>query len=1838
MNKLFLILTLVFVGMTLRMNAETVNSFQTPDFNFPVDVDARARVVLDSALQVGDDKAAVQALSQIALAQSMISKELEPQAVALIDSVTALNSLAPDYQALLFCLEGEFTGQPDYYEKCFELMGSGNKKALQQPIARYEGVLTLGDEYGRRCLPTLYDFLSNRLCVVLRREDAENVKKAWKKFHAKDKDVLPLAYIDSKYQKKNRGELASDIYKRYGKREELGLFICQLGGSMKLEADYLKRYPDSPFSAQIGADLAKKREQTIFLNYPELLFSTDTIKVNVSWVAADSCALRLYRIPKTIELPGEWSRDEISVTQLQLVDRIVAHRNKKQNIDKICFLPPGYGLYVVLPEFFTEDSTFLRMPVSCNDLKSRLLCVSDLRAFDVTSSDSRKVFVVDGHNGAPVEGVEVFVRYSEVAYVQDERMVTDKEGAVTLKPKASLKYTIAKGADNAKYYYSCRSSFRDNNNLPTVEIFTDLAIYRPGETVQWSAVMYEEVGSERQVLKNQKIIMRLRNAEYKYVDSLEVVTDDFGQVSGKFVLPKEGRNGYFNLYAMGDKDSKLGSHGFEVSEYKLPNYYLDMSETERYQRRFGPLKVKGSLLSYSGMPVANQKIRLRIDYNKYFEVTTDDEGRFSKRAWLHCSLEDWIDRWEALVDGYRWTRHLYISADCATEDGDFLNAHTSVTRNPEPTRVFFNAADAYLLEPGQPLTLPISFRSHDSNIKEVQCHYTLTNQKGKRVKSGDFSTASPVFEWSDLPSGKYMMKCTAKGKVKGFKKKQIVLFHAEDEQPPVPLVLWAPVSVQKVTDDGRVHVTYGTSYNSDIYYVAFHAGEELASGWVKAHSGINTLDFQLPASDDNILYLNLYACHDGQLYREELSLVLPKRKPVALRTETFRDKITPGEKEHWSFTLVDADNQPVDGRLMLELYSKAVESLRANTWRFMPPRYRGRPMATRSFSPDYNSWSDRYFKEIPYIAYRENLPDINLWGTSFGRVMRGLPENKLRKSVNGIVLDVTGEPIVGASVTEQGNPDNGTITDLDGYFSLDLLRKGSPVYVNYIGCTPRLVPSSYNMTVYLSEDSQLLEDVVVVGYGVQKKSMLTGSTSGKIAGLNIKNERENSFGAVDYSADDYNADMAESGLGQEATRLGDIKVGLWAPSIKQDSLGHFSIDFDVVNENTTWRLQALAYTSSLMNDMFSAEVLSQRPLMVQPTLPRFLRAGDTTILKANVENALETAQQVKVVLELFDPRTGNNYRTETYQLQMKGKSRETLSIECVAPYEAIFLGVRIRAINEQGDSDGEQQQLPVLPATSEVVQTLPFYIPASQQAFTLQIPQFDLDSSSRITLEYCDNPVALCLETLPTLADADHVTSPGLAHSLYAIVVADQLRDTLSDYSKVIAKLMALQNADGGFAWLDDSRFSPSSVWATRSVVEMMGNLVQLGCMPADAKLHEMIEKALQYIDNDVCVRVKHDGEYLSVDYAYIRQLFGEEYGYASDSAKTVCEKVIAKSVLAAKATWRQRPLDERAFSAMLLARCGQRAEALKILESLRQMAVHSPARGMYWEHLNQYSYYHPVACTALMLQAFADINEPKYASCIEEMRQWLLLEKQTTKWGNYSMASHAVHSLLLSGEKWSDSDSNNKYKISNIKVDGKPLEGDTINYPLSTIRYQLPANSRNIEFAPLGRPSWGALYHCHIVPIEQIKADSLPEIALRKNLWLQRKDEKGEEMWVALSDTSDVELHVGDKIQVRIKVLLKRDFDCLVLTDERAACFEPKDYISGYHWDWRWRNASYYQEVKDTCMKFYIDRLREGVHIFTYECHITNSGTFSAGMATVESQMAPQYTAHTEGQILEVK
>ena len=750
-----------------------------------------------------------------------------------------------------------------------------------------------------------------------------------------------------------------------------------------------------------------------------------------------------------------------------------------------------------------------------------------------------------------------------------------------------------------------------------------------------------------------------------------------------------------------------------------------------------------------------------------------------------------------------------------------------------------------------------------------------------------------------------------------------------------------------------------------------------------------------------------------------------------------------------------------------------------------------------------------------------------------------------------------------------------------------------------------------------------------------------------------------------------------SALDEIKLREADVKTALWMPMLTSDVNGELAIEFEAPEFCTTWIAQAVAFTSNMVTNKVSKEFVTQKPIMVKSSLPRFVRTGDSVMLKANVMNVTDQATAFTAMVEIFNPRTNEVLHSQRFTGNLASKGTEVVAVNFLVPDTIPFVGFRVKAANEVF-GDGEQVMLPVLSHIAPVIETRPFFVDAAQQQFEMQFPQFPLNS--RVTLEYANNPVWYCITALPTIYSPNYHIATSLAHNLFAEVLAqgvaksnpliktaiEQWRTNENDstlvsmlsknadlkigslmdspwvneaerqslrmeqlitlfdekqmseeHKKIVTALQKLQRADGGFPWYDYPGCE-SSLYTTETVLQLIGELHHLGFALEDSDISRMEKKALAFYDKEMLewwnIQQKNSKRNYSgfSSYVYIRSLFPHV------ELPKQNKKMLSRALSAMKTDWKGLPLGEKAYYALALNRNGYHKEAARIVESLRQFALTKPELGMYWDNLQVgWRYFDKVAITSTILQAFHEVGASTEE--INQIRKWILLMKQSNDWGSSSLAADAVCALLSTGSQWLE-----QSEKPSITIDGEQVDFSHIDEYVGYCRKTIPVKSgATLKIQREGAsPAWGAIYCQYSAPAAAIEQSSITEMSIRKEYFVYADDG-------SLTPVNNHQFHVGDKVQVRMVMKVNKDLDFVTVSDERGACFEPKDQTSGYR---AMDGIYYFMETKDALTNLFFSALPKGTHIVSYDTYVTTEGTFSAGIATAQCQYAPQISAHSAG------
>lgn len=778
------------------------------------------------------------------------------------------------------------------------------------------------------------------------------------------------------------------------------------------------------------------------------------------------------------------------------------------------------------------------------------------------------------------------------------------------------------------------------------------------------------------------------------------------------------------------------------------------------------------------------------------------------------------------------------------------------------------------------------------------------------------------------------------------------------------------------------------------------------------------------------------------------------------------------------------------------------------------------------------------------------------------------------------------------------------------------------------------------------------------------------------------------LGAMKAEAEDIDEVPAESGMGngtseRDNTPLRGLEhpLAFFRPDLKPSSDGTLEIEFEVPDFNTTWQLQLLGYDSSLYTATLKAEAVAARPVMASVNAPRFVRTGDKVETVATLYNNTDSTAMVSgrmVWLDAVSGRVVAERQFEAAPVDAYGSRLVALPLEVCDNTQALTLQVYATAGRH---TDGEQALVPVYPATSMVTHSEGFYLQPEQTQWSGTLPK--ASANTTLTLQYCDNPVWLCVAALPDIMTPSNSTLTAKVDALYANTLSaglaaryprvreaielwqrdgapqsplagnaslktvaleatpwvrnaeseilrmsrlSTLLDTAANTAsrrELLASIASLQNADGGWSWCPQM---PSSAYMTRRALDRLAYLVAGGYL-SQAEVGDMVTKAVTYCDNQAVDEARRVGKNYDpsvlLPYLYTRQSLGRIAGKGSTQWQTLENR----GLKAVASSWKNFGIFDKATAAIVLWRSGDHKLPPMILESLRQYATVSDEKGACFANLSSgLDGQTPLLVTARALEAYG-VVAPSDAMT-NRLRQWLVLSRQALDWGRMQSTAAVTAALLGTGTDWTASAT-----PAEITVNGNPVNVAPYERLTGDVTIPLDARKDGGRKVSIRRdasgPAWGGVLTSSLQPMDDVRAEAGEGLSVGKAVYRLEQGQQGVAAQTTSSGISDLDVKVGDRVRVTLTLNCDRDMDYVALTDQLPACMQLANQLSGYESnDGLWA----YRESQAAQVSLFFTFLPKGTHVVTYDCYVTRAGTYSIGIATAQSQYAPVLSAHSGG------
>lgn len=1521
-------------------------------------------------------------------------------------------------------------------------------------------------------------------------------------------------------------------------------------------------------------------------------------------------------------------------------------------------------------------------------------------------------FVLHRDTGAPLEGVNVqawkqVYSNNTKGYVKEkgESYRTDANGFFKLTSEKTSDFRgifleMTKGKDrlfiDEMQYGRPMSQQKEPEEALSMFFFTDRSIYRPGQTVYFKGILLSRKDGEKksEIVAGKNQVIQIFDANAQKVDSVKTTTNDFGSVSGTFVLPVGGINGRFRIEAKGVS----GAASFSVEEYKRPKYKVDIEKPEQAFKLNEEILVTGQARAFAGNNIDGALVKYRVERVARFpypwrfgrgwwptsapvqmasgETTTDREGRFQVKfkaladKSVSPDLEPVFDYvvYADVTDGAGETRSAKetisagyqsvllsvlvperIELDSLREilvktenlNGRFIPMELKMTaRKLTPEKRLIR--DRLWKRPDQFIMSKKEFLAafpHDEYDDETD---PKSWPKGEVVLSSQNVTKPDgkwlIHDFSKLSTGFYELEFVAADSTGEEVKDRRVVEVVNAEKPLLsrPEYIWGiPSGVVEPGEDAVIKLGSSAEKLFVIQTTEKLLGPTTTDrkyDFFSGKSGLKSHTFSVTEEDRGGYGVNFLFVKNNRVHQFQDRVKVPwTNKELTVSYGTFRDKVLPGSNETWTLTIAGSKGEKVAAELLAGMYDTSLDAFSIHKWQ--------KP----------GIWWD-------HVAAGD-WNRIRAFGARAARQVNWMNREgyqSYEKDYDNLI-SIQGKSTIAYSTVMDTSP-------------LWKARTSTPAMAN----APVV-------------EESLLNEKVVVGFGT---------------------EREGTEAAT--------SEQKEMGLDQPA-RKDFRETAFFFPQLKTNADGQVTFSFVLPEALTKWTFQAFSHTKDLAFGYSTQEIVTQKELMVQPNIPRFVRVGDKISITSKVVNLSDKILSGTAKLSVMDAYSGvildDQFGIKGGEVSFTVAPGQSISVQFpIQVPETSLEPVNFRIVAKAGAfSDGEENLVPVLTNQMLVTETLPLSLRGTgTKNFTfdklLKSKPGGTLRNHALAVEYTANPAWYAVQALPYLMEypydcaeqtwnryygnalAAHIanSSPRIEQifktwrdldssallsnleknqELKSLLLeetpwvlaakgeSEQKRDLAllfdlvkmkAEASGAVTKLKEMQQPGGAFPWFQggaDDRF------VTQYVLTGIGHLNKLVKIDPTQKvaLDQIVESGLDYLDSklardyDLLLKSKADLKKYSpspiiFQYLYMRSFFPDmERSADAEKAYDFYMRHVAQS-------WVGENKYLQAMTALTMSRKGDRKVADAIMKSLKETAITNPVQGTYWKSARRSWWWQeaPIEQHALLVEAFEEVAQDKEMA--DGIRTWLLSNKRTNRWESTKATAEACYALLLRGTEWlNDNPEVNISLGSQALVSEDRREAGTGYFKSNIPGSEVTAEKGKIKVSVSGseevknRPSWGGVYWQYFENLDKITFSETP-LKLKKELFVETNTDRGP----VLKQMADVnEVKVGDKLKVRILLSVDRDMEYVHMKDMRASGLEPVNVLSSNKWQ---GGLFYYESTKDAATNFFFSYLPKGNYVFEYPLNVSHQGDFSNGVTTIQCMYAPEFTAHSEGLRLRVK
>lgn len=1473
--------------------------------------------------------------------------------------------------------------------------------------------------------------------------------------------------------------------------------------------------------------------------------------------------------------------------------------------------------------------------------------VSDLAAFArLSAKDKYDLFVVDRVTGKPIKNAKVNIyklpsnwRDSQLTLV--ETLTTNINGLAFYNkniPNNDVFYNVEFGNDNGlilsrlpNAYYSMSNSVDIEEE--TVSIYTDRSLYRPGQTVYFKAILTQADKELHQLQTGERIDFYFLDANYNEISKQTLVSNEYGSVSGEFVIPQGTLTGSYTI------ETDNGSTSIQVEQYKRPTFEVAFDKIEKTYKFGEEVTLNGKVESFSGIKLQNALVEWTITRRQawwwqwgssaehYTEgsTTTDDNGQFNitfipqKSDNSQTAKTAWSFNVEAVVTDINGETQV---ANYTVNVGDI----SMILQIEMPVTFEKNSNDK----------LEITAQNLDGSNVEASGTYIIyslheNDSINNQVGQGNFITGNQEVLKNliiKLNSGKYRLKLTSQDDRGNLIEAQndFIVFSYEDRRPPIKTNEWFIIKNATLSANHVGEVILGASEKVSVLYELWQENNLLERKWIELNNENRLFSFPYKEEYKNGVTLMLSYIKDEKFYSHKAELRTKKEQDeLKVKLDVFRDKIRPGSREEWRISITNALGNPRSAEVLASMYDFSLDKiLPSHPWNLSLnniDRYNSIRMLTidQSFNKEYaTAYYAVPFKEVASFEFDR----FNWFGFSFFNrqviMIRGT--RSLNRYEENIVVAYAQQGKATPSATSE-NLNELVVVEDQAESLAESSQTGSPQAES-----PQ-IRRNFNETAFFyphlrtndKGETHIVFDVPESNTRWRFRVLVHDIN------LNIATAEAFTVSQKDLmvtpnmprflrQGDRVSIATKISNL-SDSVQQGKVRMELFNPVteevIDNIHLNNIEQEFTIqpsASSNAIWMfdvpsnidvigIRIIAQSEHFSDGEQHALAILPNRMLVTESMRMDLNGGETKTFNFDKLNSISPTQEnYRLTLEF----TSNPAWYAVQALPVLAEPSSDNAVSWFASYYANSIGAHIGK---------------TIPKVSAMIDSWK-KLGGNEETLLSN-------------LQKNEELKNILLQETPWVLEAKNETEQKEKLSLLF-----NLNRNRNITQTSLLRLQELQTSQGGWSWFKG--FKPS-ISITQYILYGFNQLADLNIEVDSNQVSSMKLNAIKFIDAEAIRRFESlkrynkdwkniksistmDLEYLLVRSSYDQYPMDKEVNELYSFYLSVIEK-----------NWTSFGLYERSHIAQLMNKEDNTKVLQEIIKSFREHSVLSDEMGMYWPNnrANVFMSQSAISVHTFIMDAFkvAGATDDE----INNLKKWLLKQKQAQQWESTHATADAVYALLSSGSDWLSVDFSTQVRLGNKQVEPQSSELGTGYFKQAWSHTEITPDMANVSVTHKGNsPSWGALYLQYFEDLDRIqKSDG--SLDIEKLMFVEEKTTEGQRLMLISEESS---IKVGDKVTVRLTVRSDRDMEFIHIKDLRASSFEPLNQLSGLKWQ---NGLMYYQTSTDASTNFYFDNLPKGTYVLEYSVYVTSLGNYSSGIATIQSMYAPEFTSHTSGSRIEV-